>query len=240
MTVDLEVPVLIVGGGGSGLTASMLLSHLGVESLLVSRYPETSRIPKAHVLNQRSMEIFSDIGVAPAILERSAPPENLQGVAWYSGLSGDGPGDGYAQRLAFIEGWGGGYTDPVNTYTLSFDLSGYNVSTASLSGEFAADNFGTVELNGHLLTSLSDTLYENFEQLHPFTASAADFVAGVNTLTFTITDTGPPSAFMVANLAGTADILGCVPEPATWAMFLAGFFGLGVMARARKGSVASA
>ena len=112
VTVDLEVPVLIVGGGGAGLTASMLLSHLGVESLLVSRYPETSRIPKAHVLNQRSMEIFTDIGVAPAILQRSAPPENLHGVAWYSGLSGDGPDDRYAQRLGFIEGWGAGYTDP--------------------------------------------------------------------------------------------------------------------------------
>jgi len=70
----------------------MLLSHLGVESLLVSRYPETSRYPKAHVLNQRSMEIFTDIGVAPAILEHSAPTENLRGVGWYSGLSGDGPG----------------------------------------------------------------------------------------------------------------------------------------------------
>jgi 2,4-dichlorophenol 6-monooxygenase len=112
VTVDLEVPVLIVGGGGSGLTASMLLSHMGVESLLVSRYPETSRIPKAHILNQRSMEIFTDIGVASAILERGAPSKNLQGVAWYSGLSGDGHDDRHAQRLAFIEGWGAGHTDP--------------------------------------------------------------------------------------------------------------------------------
>jgi 2,4-dichlorophenol 6-monooxygenase len=70
VTVDLEVPVLIVGGGGSGLTASMLLSQLEVDSLRVSRYPETSRIPKAHILSQRSMEIFTDIGVAPLILER--------------------------------------------------------------------------------------------------------------------------------------------------------------------------
>jgi hypothetical protein len=135
---------------------------------------------------------------------------------------------------------GGGYINPVNTYTLNFDLTGLDASTASLSGDFAADNFGTVELNGHLLTALSGTKYENFEQLHPFTASAVDFISGVNTLTFTITDTGPPSAFMVANLAGTADVLGGVPEPATWAMFLAGFFGLGVMARARKGVVAAA
>ena len=60
----------------------MLLSQLGVETLLVSRYAETSRLPKAHVLNQRSMEIFTDIGVAPDILARSTPKENIQTVAW--------------------------------------------------------------------------------------------------------------------------------------------------------------
>ena len=52
---DLDVPVLIVGGGGAGLTASMLLSKLGVDSLLVSALPTTSVLPKAHVLNQRTM-----------------------------------------------------------------------------------------------------------------------------------------------------------------------------------------
>ena len=80
VTNDIEVPVLIVGGGGAGLTASMLLSQLGVETLLVSRYAETSRLPKAHVLNQRSMEIFTDIGVAPDILARSTPLQNTQTV----------------------------------------------------------------------------------------------------------------------------------------------------------------
>jgi 2,4-dichlorophenol 6-monooxygenase len=34
---DINVPVLIVGGGGAGLTASMLLSSYGIDSLLVSR-----------------------------------------------------------------------------------------------------------------------------------------------------------------------------------------------------------
>ena len=33
---DLEIPVLIVGGGGAGLTSSMLFSRLGIETLLVS------------------------------------------------------------------------------------------------------------------------------------------------------------------------------------------------------------
>ena len=112
MTNDITVPVLIVGGGGAGLTASMLLSQLGVETLLVSRYAETSRLPKAHVLNQRSMEILTDIGVAPNILARSTPLENIRTVAWYSGLAGDGPSERHGRRLASVEGWGGGYADP--------------------------------------------------------------------------------------------------------------------------------
>ena len=37
----IEVPVLIVGGGGAGLTASMLLSQLGVDSLVVCADSET-------------------------------------------------------------------------------------------------------------------------------------------------------------------------------------------------------
>ena len=62
-----EVPVLIVGGGGAGLTSSMLLARLGVEHLLVSARPGTSDLPKAHVLNQRAMEVLDDVGVADAI-----------------------------------------------------------------------------------------------------------------------------------------------------------------------------
>jgi 2,4-dichlorophenol 6-monooxygenase len=38
----------------------MLLARLGVEHLLVSARPETSDLPKAHVLNQRAMEILDD------------------------------------------------------------------------------------------------------------------------------------------------------------------------------------
>jgi 2,4-dichlorophenol 6-monooxygenase len=105
------VPVLIVGGGGAGLTSSILLSKLGIETLLISRYPETSRLPKAHILNQRTMEIFTDAGVAPTIIDQSTPNENMRGVAWYSGLAGDG-GRRHGQRLAFADGWGAGYSDP--------------------------------------------------------------------------------------------------------------------------------
>lgn len=107
---DIEVPVLIVGGGGAGLTASMTLSTLGIESLLVSSLPGTSTLPKAHVLNQRAMEIFTEVGVAPEIYTRSTPAENMRATGWYAGLAG--PHDGYGRKLGDLEVWGGGYTDP--------------------------------------------------------------------------------------------------------------------------------
>jgi 2,4-dichlorophenol 6-monooxygenase len=104
-----SVDVLIVGGGGAGLTASMLLSELGVDHLLVSALPTTSDLPKAHVLNQRTMEILDDVGVAAAVAERSAPAPNMAATAFYAGLAG--PGEEYGRRIARVESWGAGGED---------------------------------------------------------------------------------------------------------------------------------
>src|SRR5207237_6804084 len=79
----IDVPVLIVGGGGAGLTASMLLSQLGVETLLVSALATPSVLPKAHVLNQRTMEILTDVGVADEIYRRGTPAEQMRYSAYY-------------------------------------------------------------------------------------------------------------------------------------------------------------
>ena len=107
--VDLDVSVLIVGGGGAGLTASALLSQLGVDTLLVNAAPTTSTLPKAHVLNQRTMEILSDIGAADEIYRRATPPAQMAATAFYAGFAGF-PEAG--RRLARLEAWGGGGADP--------------------------------------------------------------------------------------------------------------------------------
>jgi 2,4-dichlorophenol 6-monooxygenase len=107
--VDETYPVLIVGGGGAGLTASMLLAQLGVDHLLVSARPETSDLPKAHVLNQRAMEILDDVGVADAIAQRSTPASQMAATAFYAGFAG--PESDYGRRLARLECWGAGGAD---------------------------------------------------------------------------------------------------------------------------------
>jgi 2,4-dichlorophenol 6-monooxygenase len=107
--IDEEVPVLIVGGGGAGLTAAMLLARQGVGHLLVSARPQTSDLPKAHVLNQRAMEVLDDVGVAEAIARRSTPAGQMAATAYYAGFAGPGPD--YGRRLARLESWGAGGAD---------------------------------------------------------------------------------------------------------------------------------
>lgn len=58
-----EVPVLIVGGGATGLAASILLSRLGMRSLLVERHVGTSVQPLATGLTTRTMELFRHWGI---------------------------------------------------------------------------------------------------------------------------------------------------------------------------------
>ncbi|MGZ4602062.1 MAG: FAD-dependent monooxygenase, partial [Kineosporiaceae bacterium] len=107
--VDVRLPVLVIGGGGAGLTASMLLSSFGIEHLLVSRLLTTSVMPKAHVLHQRAMEVFSDVGVADAIYERGTPAENMSHTAWYLGMAGH---ESAGRLISKLEAWDGGSSDP--------------------------------------------------------------------------------------------------------------------------------
>ena len=57
-----ETDVLIVGAGPAGAICSLLLGDLGVRSLMINKYPATSPGPRAHITNQRCMEVLRDLG----------------------------------------------------------------------------------------------------------------------------------------------------------------------------------
>ncbi|MFF4044746.1 FAD-dependent monooxygenase [Streptomyces sp. NPDC001816] len=101
-----EVPVLIVGGGGCGLSASVFLSDQGVDHLLVERHADTSRVPKAHYLNQRTMEIFRQHGIRDDVLAEAAPLDKFGKVRWATTFAGDGPLD--ARQIHEMDAFGGG------------------------------------------------------------------------------------------------------------------------------------
>jgi len=85
---DIEVPVLIVGGGPVGLCTSLLLSRFGVPSLLVERHPGTSIHPRARGLNVRTMELLRTWGLEREVREAGRALENATDVVWAESLAG--------------------------------------------------------------------------------------------------------------------------------------------------------
>ncbi|KAI9831787.1 MAG: hypothetical protein M1819_004684 [Sarea resinae] len=86
-------PVIIIGGGGCGLSLSSFLSNYGVQHILFERHAGTSILPKAHYLNQRTMETYRTHNMVDEIVEKGAPLKNMSKVAWKTSLGGDGPLD---------------------------------------------------------------------------------------------------------------------------------------------------
>ena len=101
-----SVPVLIVGGGPVGLTAAILLAQHGIESLLVERRSPTSRFPRAHLLNVRTMEIFHEMGVADDIYALAPSNDRWRKVVWYTSVAGPTPLHG--MKIGEVPAWGGG------------------------------------------------------------------------------------------------------------------------------------
>jgi len=84
----LDIPVLISGGGPVGLTASLLLSRLGVRSLLVERHPGTALTPKARGINARTMEIFRQYGIDTAVRQAGLAEGGTGLIVWTETLAG--------------------------------------------------------------------------------------------------------------------------------------------------------
>lgn len=85
---EADLPVLVVGGGPVGLSASLLLSRHGVRSLLVERHSGTSIHPKARGLNVRTLELFRVLGIEPAVRAAAHELERARDVVWASTLLG--------------------------------------------------------------------------------------------------------------------------------------------------------
>ncbi|MBK0420296.1 FAD-dependent monooxygenase [Leucobacter sp. CSA1] len=96
-----ETEVLIVGAGPAGAAAGALLATYGIDAMMINKYNSVANTPRAHITNQRAMEVLRDLG-----LERQAKaastPQNLMGDHVYAtSLAG--------QELGRIRTW---YTHP--------------------------------------------------------------------------------------------------------------------------------
>ncbi|KMP36818.1 FAD-binding monooxygenase [Bacillus cereus] len=74
-----DVPVLIVGGGLSGLASALFLAKHNIEYLLIERHPSTAIHPKAGGITFRTMELFRELGLEQRIRSAGKTLENCRG-----------------------------------------------------------------------------------------------------------------------------------------------------------------
>ncbi|MFM2356726.1 MAG: hypothetical protein RLZZ528_2462, partial [Pseudomonadota bacterium] len=77
---DISTDVLVIGTGPAGSATAALLASYGVEVLVVNRYRWLANTPRAHITNQRTMEVLRDLG--PAVEAEAmlhAAPQHLMG-----------------------------------------------------------------------------------------------------------------------------------------------------------------
>ncbi len=59
---DITTQVLVIGTGPAGSATAALLASYGVDVMVVNRYRWLANSPRAHITNQRTMEVLRDLG----------------------------------------------------------------------------------------------------------------------------------------------------------------------------------
>lgn len=93
---DLNISVLIVGAGPAGATTALLLGRYGIPTLVISRHRGTANTPRAHIFNQRAMEVLRDAGIEHLLKPIASTKEQIAHVGWLHSLNGEEYGRVYA------------------------------------------------------------------------------------------------------------------------------------------------
>jgi 2,4-dichlorophenol 6-monooxygenase len=87
--IEIETEVLIVGSGPAGLSAALALSMYGVRTTIVTRHRWLAHTPRAHVTNQRTFEVFRDLGVEAEVNAQATSYERMPDAVFCTSLSGE-------------------------------------------------------------------------------------------------------------------------------------------------------
>jgi 2,4-dichlorophenol 6-monooxygenase len=84
-----DTDVLIVGAGPTGLTTALALATYGIRAEVVSLWNWLSHTPRAHITNQRAMEVFRDLGIEDQVLEQATPWDLMGDTLYTTSFAGE-------------------------------------------------------------------------------------------------------------------------------------------------------
>jgi len=77
MTQHYDTDVLIIGTGPAGSTLGLALANYGIKVQLFTQFSWLANSPRAHITNQRAMEVLRDLGVEEQVKEIATPWEQM-------------------------------------------------------------------------------------------------------------------------------------------------------------------
>jgi 2,4-dichlorophenol 6-monooxygenase len=89
MTAQVETDVLVVGTGPAGASAALMLATYGVDVIAINKFGWTCRTPRAHITNQRTMEILRDLGIEDEAMDHATHQELMGNNVFCESLAGE-------------------------------------------------------------------------------------------------------------------------------------------------------
>lgn len=86
---EVETEVLVVGAGPSGATAAALLATYGIDCMAINKHASVANSPRAHITNQRALEVFRDLGIEDQVTGWATPQSQMGEHVFATSLSGE-------------------------------------------------------------------------------------------------------------------------------------------------------
>ncbi|KAI8930870.1 hypothetical protein NX059_011887 [Plenodomus lindquistii] len=85
---EIETDVLVVGAGVTGLSLAAMLAAQGVRVFAIAKHSGTAPNPRAHVTNQRTMEIFREMGIEQSVKDAGTCLADVGSLVMATSLTG--------------------------------------------------------------------------------------------------------------------------------------------------------
>ncbi|AGF71148.1 FAD-dependent oxidoreductase [Corynebacterium halotolerans] len=99
-SADFSTDVFIMGSGPAGSSAALFLSTYGIDCVVASKYSNTANTPRAHITNQRTVEIMRDMGIEDQVKAEEVPHHMIGETVFCTAINGE--------EFGRVRSWGTG------------------------------------------------------------------------------------------------------------------------------------